>query len=413
MWAPLQLRIGWRDLLSGLIATVFPSRRKAVLGALESYWPGSETMAAYSVRSGFDLVLQALDLEPGDEVIFSALNIRGMVNIARKHGLQPVPVDLDIDHMAPSPDGLKKAITPRSRVFVMAHLFGTRVDVAPVFECAREHGLFVFEDCAQAFDGRAYAGHPLADLSAFSFGPLKIATALGGALLRARDKAFLEKLRAIQAAYPRQTARDQAARLVKFAAFKLVLTRPAMALINRRIKATGGSFDSTVGDRVRNVARLAGFRKLRYQPSAALLALMWRRIERHERGDMSDYARAGRKLTHLLDGSVVLPAQHNPTHNYWVYPILAENPAGFLDGLRKHGFSSAVLSRSKTVDAPPGRPDLDPACARSALDDLVILPCYPRMPDRELERQAGIVKELARKFATGRTRRYCRPDGKS
>ena len=67
-----------------------------------------------SRRSGFDLLIQALDLKPGDEVIFSALNVKGMVRIVRDAGLVPVPVDLDLAHMGPRLEKLKAAITPRS-----------------------------------------------------------------------------------------------------------------------------------------------------------------------------------------------------------------------------------------------------------------------------------------------------------
>ena len=67
-------------------------------------------------------------LQPGDEVIFSALNVKAMVRIVREAGLVPVPVDLDLAHMGPGLDKLKAAMTARSRVFIAAHLFGCRLD---------------------------------------------------------------------------------------------------------------------------------------------------------------------------------------------------------------------------------------------------------------------------------------------
>ncbi|MFQ5567332.1 MAG: DegT/DnrJ/EryC1/StrS family aminotransferase, partial [Paracoccaceae bacterium] len=158
---------------------MYGADRDKLTREVEAYWGTGDTMAAYSVRSGFDLLLQAMELEPGDEVIFSALNVKGMVKIVRKLGLVPVPVDLDISHFAPSLERLRAAITPRSKVLVVAHLFGARLDLDPVFELAREHGMLIAEDCAQAFNGRDYPGHPKADVAMFSFGPLKTATALG------------------------------------------------------------------------------------------------------------------------------------------------------------------------------------------------------------------------------------------
>ena len=62
----------------------------------------------------------------------------------------------------------------------------------PFAEKAQEHGLLLWEDCAQAFDGR-YAGHPEADAVMFSFGPIKTATALGGVIvaLAGPDPAYI------------------------------------------------------------------------------------------------------------------------------------------------------------------------------------------------------------------------------
>ena len=157
MWVRTQLKIDWSDLLSGLAASFTATERPREIRRAEAYFSDSgDTLAAYSVRSGFDLLLQALNLEPGDEVIFSALNVRGMVRIVRDAGLVPVPVDLDLAHMGPSVERLKAAITKRSRVFVAAHLFGTRLDLDPMFELAKARGLVTVEDCAQAFNGRNY-----------------------------------------------------------------------------------------------------------------------------------------------------------------------------------------------------------------------------------------------------------------
>ena len=142
MWVRTQLKIGWSDLLSGLTSGLGAAERLAEIRHAEAYFSDSnDTIAAYSVRSGFDLLLQALELKPGDEVIFSALNVRGMVKIVRDAGLVPVPVDLDVAHMGPSMERLKAAITKRSRVFVAAHLFGTRLDLDPMFNWRKPTGL--------------------------------------------------------------------------------------------------------------------------------------------------------------------------------------------------------------------------------------------------------------------------------
>ena len=196
MWVRTQLKIGWSDLAAGALSCLMPPDRDSVARDVEGYF-GSDagTLATFSVRSGFDLLLQALDLKPGDEVLFSALNVRGMVRIVKDAGLVPVPVDLDLASMGPSIETLERAITPRTRVFVAAHLFGTRLDLDPLFRLVRSRGIVAVEDCAQAFNGRDYGGSSASDVNMFSFGPIKTATALGGGLIRVRDPALLARMR--------------------------------------------------------------------------------------------------------------------------------------------------------------------------------------------------------------------------
>ena len=323
MWARIQLKIGWLDLLAGAISTAFSADRDDLAHEVEAYWDTSGvTIAAYSVRSGFDLMLQAMALEPGDEVIFSALNIKGMIKIVHQQGLVPVPVDLDIGHVAPSLERLKAAITPRSRVLIVAHLFGTRLDLDPVFDLARQHGILIAEDCAQAFGGRSYPGHPKADVSMFSFGPLKTATALGGGLIRVRDPQLRARMRTIQETYPIQDNRKQCKRVIQFAGLKFITSPLVLQAIHRYFSARGRSYEDAIIERVRNVAPLKKLRSMRYRPSRALLAMMARRLRNFREESLAERAAKGERLRASLGDAVVMPALGNTRHDYWIFPIL-------------------------------------------------------------------------------------------
>ena len=110
MWPRVQLKVGWGDLAFGLWSSLRTPDRDTVAQRVEARWsPEGEALTCFSVRSGFDLALQALALPPGSEVLFSALNIKGMIRIVEKHGLVPVPVDLDIEKMAPRLDLIERA----------------------------------------------------------------------------------------------------------------------------------------------------------------------------------------------------------------------------------------------------------------------------------------------------------------
>src|SRR5215211_7023527 len=131
---------------------------------------GDEGLVCLSVRSGWDLWLEAQGLRAGDEVLVSAITHPDMIRIIRSKGLRAIPVDIDPETLAPQPWMLEAALTPRTRVVLVAHLFGGRMDLRPVVSFAREHGLPLVEDCAQALQGPDSMGGSPADVSMYSFG---------------------------------------------------------------------------------------------------------------------------------------------------------------------------------------------------------------------------------------------------
>jgi dTDP-4-amino-4,6-dideoxygalactose transaminase len=396
MWVRTQLKIGWSDLAAGIARSFNPPDRLAERRRAESYLTDrDDTIVALSVRSGFDLLIQALDLKPGDEVIFSALNVKVMVRIAREAGLVPVPVDLDLDHMGPSLERLKAAITPRSRVFIAAHLFGCRLDLDPLFALAKEHGIVAVEDCAQAFNGREYPGSEVADVNMFSFGPIKTATALGGALIRVKPESLREKMKQIQAAYPVQAENKQRQRLWRFVALKIVTTRLVLAAIYHYYNARGRDYQDDLANSVRDVVKLKTSKNLRLQPSATLLYLLNRRLYQFDMGTVRQRQAKGEKLRDLIGETTTLPAQANAHHDYWVFPLLVNEPRKFIDALRAAGFDAADQTRTQHIPAPQDRPELEPHLAAKSMKGLIVIPCYESMPDTELARQAEVVRKVA------------------
>src|SRR3546814_10061866 len=149
----------------------------------------------------------------------------------------------------------------------------------------------------------------------------------------------------------------------------------------------GKDYEDPVSDAVRNVASLGSNRKIRKRMPGAMLAVLERRLKRWREGSLAGFARKGESLRRKLGDAVVLPASGNRIHNYWVFPVLTDDPMRLIHALRKAGFDGANLPRSKTVSAPPARPELEPATATDVLDHLVVLPCYPGMSDADLDRQ--------------------------
>ena len=392
MWARIRLDIAPADLAFGVFRSLIPDDRNRLLQEIESFWDSeANTIVSFSVRSGFDLLLQVLAFPPKSEILFSALNIKGMIKIAKRHELVPVPVDLDREHMGPNLELLERAITPQTRAIVVAHLFGTRLNLDPLCALAKRHNLFIIEDCAQAFDGPTFAGHPEADASLFSFGPLKTSTALGGALLRIRDLELAARMRTLQSNYPIQNQKAYLKRILKFGAFTIITSPILFGWVAGLFRLKGEDYEDAISDKVREVASLGSAKKMRQQPSTALCAMMYRRLRAWKKEHLNGRIQAGESLLALLKNVVVCPGIKNPLHTFWVFPILAEKPNEMIAALRKEGFDGAILSRSEAVSAPDDRPELEPEVAKTVLAQMIILPCYAGMPADELAREAKTV----------------------
>jgi perosamine synthetase len=148
-------------------------------------------IAVSSGTAALQCAVNALDLSPGDEVVIPSFTIISCVTPVIESGATPVLVDCDLETFNSSPEQIISAITPRTKAIMLVHIYGLPVDADPVLEIARERGIKVIEDAAEAI-GLDYKNRPcgsLGDISAFSFYPNKhITTGEGGMILTDDDK---------------------------------------------------------------------------------------------------------------------------------------------------------------------------------------------------------------------------------
>lgn len=391
MWSRKRIDIGWFDLAAGALACLY-ARRERGQSRLEHAWsPRGDSMACLSVRSGLDLLLEALKLAPGSEVLVSAVTIPDMPRILEAHGLVPVPVDLQAETMAPSAEQLRAAITPQTKAVLVAHLFGGRSDLGPLLEVAQAHGLAVWEDCAQAFDGH-YRGHARADVSFFSFGPIKTATALGGALVRVQDAALLAAMRQIQAGWPVQSRWAFFCRVMKYTCLKALSQRVAFAVFVRLLRLARGDHDRVLNRAVRGFAGPDFFARIRRQPSAPLLALLARRVEQFKQDLLARRTKLGRMLLEELSPAVACPGGAQREHSFWVFPVLCNQPRRLIDSLWAAGFDATQGESMRAVPVPEGHAAPQPDTAHRVLEGIVYLPCYAEMTEKAVQRMAAVVK---------------------
>ncbi len=174
-----------------------------------SYWTGDEgrrfeqEFAAHAgcrygvaVANGtvaLELALYALGIGQGDEVVTSSRTFIASASCAVMRGARPVIADVDRVSQNITADTIRATISPRTRAIIAVHLAGWPCEMDPILELAREHGLKVIEDCAQA-QGATYKGRPvgsMGDAAAFSFCQDKIMTTGGeGGMVTTNDDAI-------------------------------------------------------------------------------------------------------------------------------------------------------------------------------------------------------------------------------
>ena len=334
-----------------------------------------------SVRSAFHLLLETAGWAPGDEVLVSAVTHPDMVRILRLHGLRPVPVDIDPATLAVRPDALDAALAsaPRARALVVAHLFGARVDLDAAVEMARRHGLLLIEDCAQSLSSAADRGDSRADVSLFSFGFIKTATAFGGAMSVVRDAELAAGMAKRQADWPLQPRLAYAGRAV----------RGLVALALSRSLAYGLACRA-VGDPARLVrssppATDDDFRAwLERRPCGGLVATLQRRLARFPADRLRARAAAGDELAAACGPAVERPGSAVAS-THWLFPVVSADPEGLVARLRAAGFDAARgTSQIAAVDPAPPH-------ARRMMDGIVFLPAYPELPPGERRRLAALL----------------------
>ena len=159
------------------------------------------TGARYAVAvsngtAALHLAAMAAGFGEGDEVIVSSITFAASSNCVLYCGAKPVFADIKDDTYNIDPESVRKLITPRTRGIVAVDFTGQAVELDELRAIAREHNLVLIEDAAHAI-GTKYKGQPvgsIADMTCFSFHPVKTVTAGEGGAITTNDEATYKRL---------------------------------------------------------------------------------------------------------------------------------------------------------------------------------------------------------------------------
>ncbi len=169
--------------------------------AFADYCLGGHAVGVASGTDALALVLKALGIGPGDEVITVSHTAVATVAAILATGAVPVLIDVDEAKMTLDATAIDAAVTPHTKALIAVHLYGRAADLDAILAATRRHGHALIEDCAQAAGGR-YRGRRLGsigDVGCFSFYPTKNLGAIGdGGLVLTSDAKIAARVRRLR-----------------------------------------------------------------------------------------------------------------------------------------------------------------------------------------------------------------------
>ena len=397
MWIRKRLDISTKDLIYGLMHCFTTGFRTSVSDKIQKIWDNDNQTCfiCLSVRTGFDLLFQALKFEAGGEVLMSALTITDMPRIIEAHGLKPIPIDLNTNNLGPTLDKLEAAITHKTKAIVVAHLFGGIVDLDKIVEIAKRHNILVIEDCAQAYYSKTYSGNANADVSMFSFGTIKTATALGGAILVfRRNELLVNKIRKLHSSYPIQIRQEFIKKTLKYLLINFLSSPQIFPLVIKLLTRKSIDYDAYIHTLSKSFPNGNFFEKIRHQPSYPLLKLLLYRIETYNFYTIEARIERGNYLLSNLPKSFTFPGQQAIFQTYWAFPIITDESQKVIESLRKNGFDATNKNSLSIVGVTDNNTSAALQNIQSIKNKIVFLPLYAEIPMSELTKMAKCLQKF-------------------
>jgi len=185
------LRSGW--VTQGPRVAAFEKAFAAALGQ-------PEAIAVSSCTTGLHLVLHALGIGRGDEVVVPSLSFIATANSVAHTGATPVFADIDLATYNLDPASAARAVSRRTKAILLVHQVGLPADVEAFRRLARRARVKLIEDAACAI-GSQVDGHPVggdAEVAVFSFHPRKLVTTGEGGMIVTRSRALARRLRSLR-----------------------------------------------------------------------------------------------------------------------------------------------------------------------------------------------------------------------
>ena len=390
-----KLDYSFANIFTALTMTIVPRLdRSKIITEIENLWPMENVIAGLSVRTIFDSLLSTKKFEKGSEVIMTGITIPDMVKIVESHDLKIVPIDLNMETLQVKKEALNKAISKKTVMIVVAHLFGSRMEMGPIYEALdKRSDILIIEDCAQAYNGiNGYTKQSKTDISMFSFGSIKSITALGGAIGFTMDNELKKEIINKTCKHPKIKNAEFRKKVLKYIGLK-ILSNPFIygffILICRILKI---DYDKTIISTVRMVQDNSLIEAIRKEPATSQLRYLLYRLTSMKENHIFQRKEVGDYVKNLLKNCDI-HGSSNPTHSYWLFPIRSSRRKKLVKLLRDSGFDATFTS---TQLIPINKTDKDDNAlveCEKYMSETIYLPVYETMSKNSLNKLARVVND--------------------
>jgi len=345
-------------------------------------------IAVSSGRLGIHLILEALGLNPGDEVIVPAFNLFAVIERFCQQGLVPRFADIRRDDLNVDPSAAERLLTPRSKVLLVTHMFGHPADMGSLVDLAERHNLVLLEDCAHAL-GSKYAGRfvgTFGQAAIFSFSVLKLVTTFGGGMIATNHDDLARRIRrrltALRFQQPRPIGLKRAVTgaAMDFATRKAVFSFGAWPVL-RLLRAMRPNIQQRMMTEAPRLDR--EFDPEHVPPLHAFQA----RLGRSQLARAEEFIERRRMVGEWLDEELSdipqvtrLTPSATGRHNGLYYGVLVDRPAELSAFLFRRGIDSETSEYLNCADLEMYRDHyLDCPVAREVQSRILRLPNYPSL----------------------------------
>lgn len=289
-----------------------------------------------SGRTALFAILSSMDIGKGDEVLLQAFTCIVVPNAIIAHGAKPVYIDIKKDLTLDSID-LEKKITKQTKAILLQHTFGIPSDIAEIERIAKQHNLFIIEDCAHVL-GDTYNGKKLGtigDAGFYSLGRDKPFSSVFGGIAVTNNDTLGEKIKLLQKNLPFPTYWWIAQQLFHPLAFSLILIFYAVGPIGKILlvflqKMHALSFPVTTEEKKGKQRK-----ELMKKMPNALAYLAFVQLKRMKQFNAHRQLLASYYLS-ALRNTYYIPVNAG-TFSYLRFPIITKNRDAVIAHGKKHG----------------------------------------------------------------------------